>query len=168
MRTSIPHGMSEPNRIHPFFIILRRYAEAEEVESRKMLKWFGGFFTMLVVTAIMLLVVINDGKGFLAGLPWLIIIAGLYLYLFIKATQEVRLILDNCSFPKVNQMLHSDDYATADLNYEKIYNMTCACADNVGEITILTRLFHKGFYVVDISTLVMAVIYVLQHVLEVV
>lgn len=165
MRTSIPHGMNEPNRIHPFFIILRHYSEEEEVRSKKMIEWFMAFAIALWIMCVSLLVILNDHKGFVEGLPWLVGIIVGYIFMLYGLIKEMRLVMKNCTFPEVNKMLHSDDYSTADLNYERVYNMTCTCADNVGEITILTRLYRIGLLICCATSAYMMFFFILGRVL---
>lgn len=148
MRTSLPHGMNQQNRIHPYFLILRKYAEREEIETNHLIGHTLGresvsfavlpfFFTVLLTSNVPAWV--QFGTVALSIFTWAIVAY--------KNIKMVSLILNNAVFPKVNRMLASDDYQAADLNYENVFNLICNCADNLGECRAYIRQYKWGMIV---------------------
>lgn len=123
MRTNIPHGISQENRVHPLFIILRKHSEEEERIFRKLIR------TAVWCTILNLLIVALSSLFYAKRCHTVVIIAvAMAITTILFLFEEWKTIL-NClnrewlTFPKVNQMIHSDDYSTAILNYEKVVNM---------------------------------------------
>lgn len=125
MRTSLPHGMNQNNRTHPFFIILRKFSTKEEKLFRdniNLLLWSIIIMEPMIFCASMLN---GDSWGYL-----LMIVAGVYLAAI--AINLLRWLPKNLIFPKVNRMISSDDYSGAILNYENVINMIGVCNYNTG------------------------------------
>lgn len=123
MRTSIPHGMSQENRVHPLFIILRKHAEEEERLFRRLVR------VTIWTTIINVLAVALSALAFTKSCPTVVLFAcatAITTVLFLY--EQYRTILnfinrDWLIFPKVNRMLFSDDYSSSILNYENVVNM---------------------------------------------
>lgn len=146
MITNIPRGMSQDNRAHPFFIILRRYTEEEEFETKRMTK------TMLLH---LLCPLIGILPLFLA--PWgRFFASAMMIAWLVKSIQQYwqfRAILANTSFPKVNHMLFGNDYSMSPLNYEEVINMIGAVNMNLGRIRVYMDGLLSGttFYAISIG-----------------
>lgn len=125
VRTSIADGISQSNRAHPLFIILRRCAEEEELSFRYLVNHLA---TMSAIACVVILVgtfavalvptFYSARAGFLAMLPIALI---QYLSFMVDVRRVVR--HGGLIFPKVNKMIYSNDFSGARLNYENVTNL---------------------------------------------
>lgn len=155
MKTNIPHGINQTNRAHPFFIVLRKYAEEEEQEYHEVLVSLGRLIIVSIADiAIMIAaIVFNQIENF-----YVAIVASTFMSLFtaVNFKYYMRDILSNLVFPKVNKMIFSDDYSGAILNYENIFNMVALVNDNIGEM----RSFRSTEKLVLISNAVFFMVHI--------
>lgn len=162
MRTSIPHGMSQENRVHPLFIILRKHSEEEERLFRKLVR------VTIWTTIINLLAVALSALWSVSRCPMMVIVAsGTAITTVLFMCEQYRTILHFVNrewlvFPKVNRMLFSDDYSSSILNYENVVNM-------IGEVRSTMSTLHckiTDTYRNLIYTLIILGVAALAHILS--
>lgn len=136
----MPNGISQQNRTHPFFIILRRFADEQKDLSEKAAR---RFISILVLEGLMTIFVPATVHCVSIGLSLLMLrrcglaIVGSLLVLFpysLRRYQRLKALLGQMTYGDVDHMIYSNDYQAASLNYEDIINRVTACTAVNGEL----------------------------------
>lgn len=132
MRISRPDGISQENRSHPFFIMLRKFADEQyEVASYATNLYIRYLASALVVCAV---AVIASATAFINVIP-LVIFMALALYLpDIKRYRDFKELLHSTCFNDVERMIFSNDYQLSHLNMEETINTMVKCTRVTGSI----------------------------------
>lgn len=135
MRTNIPHGMSQNNRAHPFFILLRKFADTEEKAFRRLAEYqYRCLLFYSIASFLFLLTALCNHYTPFLSIP----VFGLGYWFRLRTIE----FLPNLTFPKVNAMLMGDDYSGATLNYETVINLIGNANWNIGKMESLYSVMH--------------------------
>ena len=132
MRINRPDGISQENRSHPFFILLRKFADEQyEVASYATHFYIRYLIGMGVVIAIG---IVSSLTAFIEVFP-LVVVGVLALYLpDIKRYRDFKRLLSETCFNEVERMIFSNDYQLSHLNMEEIINTMVKCTRVTGSI----------------------------------
>jgi hypothetical protein len=157
MRTSRPDGISQENRSHPFFILLRRFADAQREEALKTTKSFiANAVVECVVTCAVLFITALFCRSHVCTALGVLLALIFSLGIRYMHCQE---ILSNVIFTEVEHMIYSNDYQYQSLNNELLINKMVQCKEAIGEIrefrlqdryTLVTVLIVNGFILLDV------------------
>lgn len=157
MVTNIPHGISQSNRAHPLFIIVRRHAETEENQFRKA--------TTILVQSVIFHILASFIPAVIHGELWM---ASAMFVAFLFDLLAIRFVCfvypKNMVFPKINRMIFSDDYSQSAINYENVTNLIGECKESIGELRgFMTCIFNLNyiFLLWDIAMAIYLVIKIL-------
>lgn len=159
MKINRPDGISQENRSHPFFILLRKFADTQKDEANVITKNFILYgilgLGMALFTVIMTLLELDVGF-------YPLVVALGYLSLTIitiyRRYRSLQMILKSNSFEEVDHMIYSNDYQLCNLNMEKLVNMIAYCAQITGRMetfndtTIILFWIDIGIFVVFLLT----------------
>lgn len=141
VRTSIPDGISQSNRAHPLFIILRKCAEDEEVSFRFLIDHMPRMTTwaaFMILTGSCAVAFVPELRPAAAGL---LACLGIALIQYLSFLTDIRKVVRNGGliFPKVNKMLYSNDFSGARLNYENVTNLIAEAKSSLTHLEWLKR-----------------------------
>lgn len=163
MRINRPDGISQENRSHPFFIMLRKFADSQKDEAIYTSRDF-------VYTAIVQIVfpIITMSMAFLDPL-FIIVGVGLLLVslgMIRHRYKTLQTLLSTTIFQDVDYMIHSNDFQLSNLNMEKIINDITRCAETTGRLKAFqdqSNLMRWAVIAVScICTLMSALVYFLR------
>lgn len=120
MRMSRPNGISQENRSHPFFIILRKIAENQRFTSERLTKKLITH-TGWHIAVCLLFWLINP-----LAISNILIVGGtgcLQLAYFEWELAMLKKIVKACCYTEVEQMIYSNDYQYQSLSNEQLVNM---------------------------------------------
>lgn len=131
MRINRPDGISQENRSHPFFIMLRRFSDEEMEKAEILTRFFVSYLVLVIASVIMAIITIATGMTgdcvILVFVPYV----GLRAMDFMRYRQLRSLISATC-FKDVERMIFSNDYQLSNLNMEEIINTMTRCARVIG------------------------------------
>ena len=145
MRTNRPSGISQENRSHPFFILLRRFSEEQSKLAHDIMK---RLITAGGVSIAPGLIMWSISP--LDAISWFISI--LYVTLmglnFIFTFRDLQRTLAKTVYSEVESMIYSDEYQYQSLNNEQLINMMNDCTRVNGELSaykarIRTMIIHS-------------------------
>ena len=131
MRINRPDGISQENRSHPFFILLRKFADEQHELAISISK---NLVRYIIITNLVmlfgLLLMIADWRYVFITLGLLIIVNyGSYC----RYTRFQSLLSENV-FEEVSQMIYSNEYQLSNLNMEKLVNTMVTCRHTTGQM----------------------------------
>lgn len=159
MRTSRPDGISQENRTHPFFILLRNAARRQDELSVKLVKRFV-IQACVSIGAALILWLINplSAIGCVIAIEYLIFQIIYWLY----RLRSLKKLLAMSCVNEVNAMIYSNDYQYQSLNNEQLINTLNDARQLIGEFEEFYRSYKSdviktGFFFAIIMT---AMIYI--------
>lgn len=159
MRTSRPDGISQENRTHPFFILLRNAARQQDELSVKLVKRFV-IQASVSIGATLILWLINPLSviGSAIAIEYLIFQIIYWLY----RLRSLKKLLAMSCVNEVNAMIYSNDYQYQSLNNEQLINTLNDARQLIGEFEEFHRSYKSdaiktGFFFAIIMT---AMIYI--------
>lgn len=156
-RTNRPDGISQSNRTHPFFIILRRYAGDEEKQLVKLTKAFIIYAVFGIVFPIVLwgpIILVFERRLWPCIIAMLLINVCSIIYVY----RKWRRMGLGCIFPKVENMIFSNDYRDAQLNVEEVMEMTIQCNGSVKQMELFEAMLRVApLYQLALSTIIVAI-----------
>ena len=164
MKTNLPDGISQQNRTHPYFIMLRNQNDRQQELIRRTVH---SFLTNLLATCGVVLIgalVILLLSGSLTTKtiePYRFLLATVavgivMVYNFVIRYRTMTSIIAQNINGRVNQMLYSNEFQSAILNHEEVLNLMMSCNDINGQLNQFRR-----SYAVNSVTVVMAALMIL-------
>lgn len=131
MRTNRPSGISQENRSHPFFIILRKFADEQKKLAHDVMKDIikSGAITMfpgLVMWSVSPL----DSISWFVSILYTLLMGVNYILTY----RDFQRTIAKTTYSEVNNMIFSDEYQYQSLNNEQLINMMNDCTRVNGEI----------------------------------
>lgn len=143
MRINRPDGISQENRSHPFFILLRRFSDEQREMAMRCSKDFVlySIFTGLVFLPLL----------FTLFFDWVYVIAPLslltgYGFIIRDRYQHLKNLLASTNYDEVEHMIYSNDYQMTNLNMEKMINMMTQCTRITGGLQSFLYETHHLFW----------------------
>ena len=131
MRINRPDGISQENRSHPFFILLRKFADEQHELAISISK---NLVRYIIITN---LVVFFGLLTMIADWSYLFITLGLLIITnygsYCKYTRFQSLLSENV-FEEVSQMIYTNEYQLSNLNMEKLVNTMGDCRHTTGQM----------------------------------
>jgi len=134
MKTNLPDGISQQNRTHPYFIMLRNQNDEQQRLSRAVVH---RFLTDLLRTSF--LTIVGAGLILLIGTLYRNVIPVANYFAMAVAVPTVlavhyggryrrlKRILSQQTNVRVEQMLYSNEFQSAILNHEEVLNLMMQC-----------------------------------------
>lgn len=156
MRTDRPQGISQTNRTHPFFILLRLCAEEQQDLCEKAIRDM--LFYGSIRTALTLFILFTAFKHGPIVLIFFGFFCALNIYLFLKQWHELKKLIYQNQYQKVDHMIYSNDYQMAALNNEELINMLTQMNRINGHIERIRKEFINTFVTLWIAESILIVI----------
>jgi hypothetical protein len=121
MRTSRPDGISQENRSHSFFIILRNVAEDQKKVSANSMKLLVKDCILETIIPIVLFWVINPLSWFTYVMMFFYLMY--MVFHFMQRYGELKDIVAVCCFNEVDHIIYSNDYQYQELSVMELTNM---------------------------------------------
>lgn len=135
MKTNLPDGISQQNRTHPYFILLRNQNDEQQQLIRSVVHRFltdairtafisiiGGMLLQLLVVAVFRHMV--SLRNYLAILVTISVVLSFH---YIGSYRRLRGILSCQTNGRIEQMLYSNEFQSAILNHEEVLNLMMQC-----------------------------------------
>lgn len=154
MRINRPDGISQENRSHPFFILLRKFADIQRDEAEKTAKVFLSSSLMCMIVSILTNAILFLNPLLMVITIPLVIINAFTIY---HRYQNLQDLLASNSFKEVDQMIYSNDFQTTNLNMEKMINEMTRCTEITGKMVAFQELCEdRKWYTINICILCVA------------
>lgn len=141
MRINRPDGIAQENRSHPFFILLRKFADEQQREAIDLTKSFIITSVMLGVMALAACITLVDG---ISSIIFILPCMTITIYLIYRRYRTIQLLLHDNAFDEVDHMIHSNDYQLSNINMEKMINMMNQCTEVTGRIKALRGYLYES------------------------
>lgn len=144
MRISRPDGISQENRSHPFFILLRKFADEQaEVTTTASRMYIRYLIVMLIA---LIAAGIASVTIFIQVFP-MVVLAAISIYLpDIYRYKEFKRLLNDTCFAEVERMIFSNDYQLSHLNMESTINTMVKCTRVTGAINQIMNEVRSSIY----------------------
>lgn len=161
MRVDRPDGISQSNRSHPFFIILRKFSDEQKetanVLTRDLLKGLALLISSFIISLI-ISILFYPKNLLLQGI--LLFIQGYVAYQWYRKTKN---LLSQNEFETVEHMIFSNDYQLTNLNMESIINMISHCNRITGEMYQLQYTIKDGAIYGSILFVILGIYSIILH-----
>lgn len=151
MRINRPDGISQENRSHPFFILLRKFADTQRDEAEKTAKAFLTSSLICMIASILTNLILFFNPILMVITIPMVVINGFTIYHRYRNLQD---LLASNSFKEVDQMIYSNDFQTTNLNMEKMINEMTRCTEITGKMISFQELCEdRKWFTIDICIL---------------
>ena len=166
MKTNLPDGISQQNRTHPYFIMLRNQNDEQQRLSRTVVH---RFLTDLLRTSF--LTVVGAGLIILIGavlchrvipvmncLVMAVAIPAVLAVHYGGRYRRLKRILSQQTNVRVEQMLYSNEFQSAILNHEEVLNLMMQCNRVSGMLDNFSSDIDQQAVTVVVAELILAVV----------
>lgn len=165
MKTNLPDGISQQNRTHPYFIMLRNQNDEQQRLSRTVVH---RFLTDLIRTSF--LTIVGAGLILLIGALCNIVVPVMNCIVMAIAGPTVlavhyggryrrlQRILSQQTNVRVEQMLYSNEFQSAILNHEEVLNLMMQCNRVSGMLDSFSSDIDQQAVTVIVTELILAAV----------
>lgn len=146
MKINRPEGISQANRSNPYFIILRRVSDIQIQLAEKCAKTFVENLaissilcvSMVLISAIILVLTTSTTLTMM-----ITIVNAIGSCLLFKCLEDIKSemygALSKCTYKDVDQMIFTNEYQTASINQEMIFNMFQDASEVNGDLRTILK-----------------------------
>ena len=165
MKTNLPDGISQQNRTHPYFIMLRNQNDEQQRLSRTVVH---RFLTDLLRTSF--LTVVGAGLIILIGalchhvipvtncLAMAVAVPAVLAIHYVGRYRRLKRILSRQTNVRVEQMLYSNEFQSAILNHEEVLNLMMQCNRVSGMLENFSSDIDQQAVTVIVTELILAAV----------